>query len=202
MADETQSKSKAIVALARELLDDIELSRLSAESLLLKAVRLARLTGNDKQQKWLGYELGGFESASDDAVALDYMGWTGRWTNKEKKQGWLIPLAQIEANIAAIKIQMQTLRVPDVSYSPSNPKNWSASDYQTLSAPVSSVITKGAELSTLIGKLSGIRSGVIAYIQPFVKEIRHEKIFSGLSEKASSSLQIQIDVLIAQRAGK
>lgn len=37
-----ESKSKHIVQLAKELLDDIELNRMSAEHLLLKATRLAR----------------------------------------------------------------------------------------------------------------------------------------------------------------
>jgi hypothetical protein len=39
------SKSEHIAALARELLDDVELSRLSAEALVLKATRLARGVG-------------------------------------------------------------------------------------------------------------------------------------------------------------
>ena len=103
MTDETHSKSKAIVALARELLDDIELSRLSVESLLLKAMRLARLADAEKERMWLSYELGGYPN--DYPVALEYMGLMGLWTNYIKKEGWWIPLAQIEANSVAIKIR-------------------------------------------------------------------------------------------------
>jgi len=176
MTDEIQSKSKAIVALARELLDDIELSRLSGESLLLKAIRLARLSDAEKELMWFAYELAGY--AHDDPVALEYMGLMERWTDYEKKLGWWMPLAQIETTIAAIKIQMQTLRVPDVSYSPSNPHSWPTSDFMILSEPINSVIQKGAELSHLIGQLGGIRSRVIAYTHSFVVRVYHEKKFS------------------------
>jgi hypothetical protein len=48
MTDEAASKSEHIVSLAKELLDDIELSRISAEALLLKATRLARFAGSQK----------------------------------------------------------------------------------------------------------------------------------------------------------
>ena len=46
--------------LARELLDDIELSRLAPEQLLLKATRLARLLDAKEVQKWLQFELEGY----------------------------------------------------------------------------------------------------------------------------------------------
>ena len=42
-----QSRSQHILNLAKELLDDIELSRLSAENLLLKVSRLARWVVSD-----------------------------------------------------------------------------------------------------------------------------------------------------------
>jgi hypothetical protein len=199
MTDETQSKGKAIITLAGELIDQIELSQLSAESLLLKAIRLARLADAPKEHQWLAFELGGYPS--NDPVALEYMGLMGRWTNFDKKIGYRMPLAQIEANISAIKIQMQTLRAPDVSYSPSNPENWATADWMTLKAPVDSVIQKGAELSGLIGQLSGIRSRVLAYVHSLVVSVYHEKIFSGLAESIFERYQSRIDILLAQRAG-
>ena len=201
MTDKMQSKSKSIFDLASELLDDIELSRLSGESLLLKAIRLARLSDAEYEQMWLVYELAGYPHDNPNPVALEYMGLIKRWTNYEKKIGYWMPLAQVEANIATIKIQMQTLRVPDVSYSPSNPNNWATSDWMTLSEPVKSVIQKGAELSTLVAQLSGIRSRVIAYTHSFVVRVYHEKKFSGLAESIFERYKSRIDILIAQHAG-
>jgi len=43
-----KSSSKHIVKLAADLIDDIELSRLPSESLLLKCSRLARLVGDEE----------------------------------------------------------------------------------------------------------------------------------------------------------
>src|SRR5262245_28804623 len=46
------SESEHILLLASQLIDDIELSRLSAESLLLKASRLARFVGDEETNRW------------------------------------------------------------------------------------------------------------------------------------------------------
>jgi hypothetical protein len=111
MAD--NSKSEHILQLTKDLLDDIELSRLSGEQLLLKTSRLARFVGSEETKEWLRYELEGYRS--DEAISLKYMTKTGRWSNYEKKQGWWGPLAQQEASIQALKAQQATMRTPDVS---------------------------------------------------------------------------------------
>ena len=49
----TESLSSHTVSLARELLDDIELSRLPPEQLLLKTSSLARLLGDKHAQTWI-----------------------------------------------------------------------------------------------------------------------------------------------------
>ncbi len=66
-----QSRSKHIVELAKELLDDIELNRMSAEHLLLKATRLARFMGSEETQQWLRLEMIGYNITEE--VALKYM---------------------------------------------------------------------------------------------------------------------------------
>jgi hypothetical protein len=55
-------RSEHELELAKELLDDIELSRLKVEQLILKASRLARLCGSEEFQKWIGYEMRGYYS--------------------------------------------------------------------------------------------------------------------------------------------
>jgi len=89
------------LALARELLDDIELSRLTPETLLLKGTRLARLTGDTEVQQWLAMELGGYTFA-DAERSTKFADEVGRWTNREKKLGWWWPLAELEARINAL----------------------------------------------------------------------------------------------------
>src|SRR5258705_7443801 len=98
--------------LARELLDDIELSRLGPEQLLLKATRLARLLDAKEAQMWLRFELEGY--VNNDRVALQYMDRTGRWTDKPKGLGYWKPLAELEGFIVATRAQMERLQVPNI----------------------------------------------------------------------------------------
>ncbi len=57
---DTESASTYKLNLSQELLEDIELGRLSPENLLLKTARLARLVGNSEIQQWLNFELAGY----------------------------------------------------------------------------------------------------------------------------------------------
>ena len=107
-----QSRSEHILELAKELLDDIELSRTSAESLILKTSRLARWVGSDEIKYWLKLEMQGYNSSND--VSLKYMSITGRWADREKQKGFWGPLAQQEASLEAEKLKLNSLRVPDI----------------------------------------------------------------------------------------
>jgi hypothetical protein len=199
MTEETHSKSKHIVSLAKELLDDIELSRSSAESLLLKAMRLARLVDAEKPKQWLAYELGGYPV--HDEVAYVYMGSMGRWIDYDKKIGYWIPLAQIEASTETVKLQLQMLRVPDVSYSPGDAHQAFRADSLTLSAPVNAVIKKSEELYRIASQCHGIRSRVLAHVHAFVVGVYHEKLFSTLAENIFEQYKSRIDALLAEQAG-
>lgn len=79
-----QSQSKHILELARELLDDIELRRDSAEYLILKTSRLARLVGSEEIKYWLNLEMQGYNSSNE--ISLKYMEITGRWISKKKRR--------------------------------------------------------------------------------------------------------------------
>jgi hypothetical protein len=66
-----KSEAEHILELSRELLADIELSRLPTDKLLLKANRLARLAGSEDINAWLNYELQGYNSS--EPISLRYM---------------------------------------------------------------------------------------------------------------------------------
>jgi len=108
-----QSGSEHILELAKDLLDDIELSRLSAENLLLKASRLARLVGSEEIRQWISYEMSGYNST--EPLSIDYARKTGRLINLEKGTGYWGPLAQQEAAIEASKTQLTSMKTPDTS---------------------------------------------------------------------------------------
>ena len=104
-----ESISKHRLDLARELLDDIELSRLPPEQLLLKASRLARISEDIEAREWLNFELVGYVNSEKGRKYMDKM-W--RWTNKDLGYGHWMPFAALNGTIAAMQIQAQQLQVP------------------------------------------------------------------------------------------
>lgn len=182
----TQSRSDHILQLARELLDDIELSRTSAESLILKASRLARWVGSDETRYWLKLEMGGYNST--DEVSLRYMGITGRWTDFEKKLGYWGPLAQQEALILAERAKLGSMRTPD-----------SSSDYANIAiANVTNAMTASANL---ISRLSGIKSKVLGRLHTFVSDVYYEKEFDSLAESIFERYKRDVDSLVSEHCG-
>ncbi len=180
------SKSEHTLELVQDLLDDIELGRVSGESLILKASRLARIVGAEEIKEWLKFELGGYESNND--VALKFMGRTGRWVERDKNRGFWIPLAQIEAYMEAEKTKLSVMRIPD-----------SSGDHNI----AASVATRAMnEATSNISKLSGVKSKVMAILHSFVTDVYYEKVFDNLSESIFESYKRDVDNLIAENCGE
>lgn len=178
-----QSRSEHVLALARELLDDLELGNLDAEHLLLKCSRLARWVGSDEIQQWIKFEMTGYVSSDD--VALKYMGLTGRWEDREANRGWWGPLAQQEAAIAAEKTKLSLMRLPDTG---------------SIGA-LNSIRNAMAASGIRITRLSGIRSRVLARLHTFVSSVYYEKEFESLSESIFERYKSDVDTLIAIHCG-
>lgn len=183
----SQSRSNHILELAKELLDDIELGRVDAEHLILKASRLARWVGSDEVRHWLKLELKGYNSS--EPVSLKYMTLTGRWTDKEKGLGLWGPLALQEATILAEKAKLAMLRIPD-----------SSSDY--INITIRQITDKMTVASNTIVRASGVRSRVLAYLHEFISEIYYEKEFENLSESIFERYKSNVDKLIFQHCGE
>jgi hypothetical protein len=186
--------------LARGLLDDIELSRLAPEQLLLKATRLARLLDAKDVQKWLRFELEGYPG--DDPLALHYMGRTGRWTDHARKLGYWLPLAQLEGHIAATRLAIENLKVPSVNFAPSsaNPNEWvtgfGGHYVQAATQPVADAMKKLDELRGQMATLTGVRSRVMSVLHGFVSSAYYELTFSGLAAGVFDAYKAQVDELL------
>lgn len=181
-----QSRSEHILELAKELLDDIELSRLTAESLLLKASRLARWVGSDEIKYWINLEMKGYNSSND--ISLKYMEITGRWINKEEGKGYWGPLAQQEAALEAQNIKLRSLSTPDTS------GDWAFRVMQMHQQEMTST-------TRYISTLSGIKSRVLAHLHNFVSEVYYEKEFDSLSESIFERYKSDVDTLISEHCG-
>jgi hypothetical protein len=182
----TQSRSQHILELARELLDDIELSRTTAEGLILKASRLARWVGNDETRYWLALEMGGYNST--DPISRKYMSITGRWTDSKNNIGWWGPLAQQEAAIMAEKAKLASMRIPD-----------SSSDYFNIA--IRALVDDMSRSANLISTLSGIKTRVLGQLHTFVSDVYYEKEFDNLSESIFERYKSDVDTLIYQHCG-
>lgn len=182
-----QSRSKHVLELAKELLDDIELSRTSAESLILKASRLARWVGSEEIRYWLKLEMQGYNSSNE--ISLRYMGITGRWVDREKQRGYWGPLAQQEAAIIAEQAKLHAMRVPDTAGDMAFIATKKVTDEMTSS-------------TSYISMLSGIKSRVLAKLHEFVSEIYYEKQFDSLSESIFERYKSDVDSLIGESCGE
>ena len=75
------SRDDLNTSLAAEIIEDAERSRTSAEALVLKASRLARLVDDEEAITWLHYERFGY--IGDNEIAVRYVGYTGRWVDAD-----------------------------------------------------------------------------------------------------------------------
>lgn len=183
---EISSKSKHVIELSLEIIDNIELSQCDAESILLKATRLSIYIDNEEIRNWLRFEMHGYNSTNETSVK--YMGKTGRWTNKEKTEGYWSTLAQIEGAIETSNDKLKILRIPDLQ-----------TDYANI--VVNNITGQISAISVHINKLRGIKSKVTSLIHDFATTVYYERVFDNLSESIFEEYKKQIDLLIAENLG-
>ena len=183
---EPQSEAEHILALSRELLDDIELDRITGNKLLLKASRLARLAGSEEIRKWIGFEMQGY--ISTDEVALRYMTLTGRWTNYKEAKGWWGPLAQQEAIIESNKARIDATKLGSMSG-------------ENMVFVVDRLNKSHRELSSTITHLSAVKSRVLGLIHKFVSGVYYERQFADVAASTFETYKKDVDALIAEKAG-
>ncbi|MFF7967067.1 hypothetical protein ACFZC3_17110 [Streptomyces sp. NPDC007903] len=87
-------RQEEAVRVAEELLTDIELKRLKASEVVLKASRLARLVGHTELTEFLGFERNGYPT---DGSARAWIGRAGRWADTEKQKFYTDSIAKLEA---------------------------------------------------------------------------------------------------------
>jgi hypothetical protein len=202
MTEPGQSLIAHRLELAKELVDDTELSRLAPEQLLLKAYRLARLSDNDDIRTWLHYELNGYPNNEEAKLYMDKV-W--RWTDKEKNTGWWVPFASINGSIAATQVQIQQLKVPDVhlSLSSANPSEF-VGGFGGVSAgiaePANSVLRRLNDLTSTVTTLNGIRSRILARIHVFATDVYYKLAFGAAAESIFQRNRTDIDELLRKVA--
>lgn len=173
------------LALAEELLADIELSRTTASAVLLKAARLARLVGDDEISDWLQLELYGYDNSS---LGSEYADRTGRWEDPDAGKGYFQGLAELEGMISAYESRLDGLRLPDVS------GEWA-------SVALRETRNDQAATARLVSRLTGIRAKVIALLHQFAARTYYELAFSQRQEELFAHARAQVDALLAPLGG-
>ena len=185
MSSTETDKGQHKLALAEELLADIELSRLPAGQLALKAARLARLAGNAQSQWWLMYETKGYNST--EQASLDFMSFAGRWTDQEKKQGYYGPLSQIDDQVTAIKAELDAFKMTELS--------------GDKAAVVLNGITRRRDrLSAELRRVQLIRNRVLGLLHQITEATYYELLFGQAAEGIFEKYRSHIDVALSGAA--
>ncbi|GCD88202.1 hypothetical protein [Nocardioides sp. LS1] len=179
------NRQEEALRIAEELLTDIELERLKASEIVLKASRLARLVGHEDLTTFLGYERNGYPT---DGTATAWIGRAGRWTDDEDKF-YPKSISKIEANLDAANQSVNAMQ---------GGGNYSG-DYALVASRDHD--TRIASHANLAGTLSGICGQVVATVYDMVAEIYHELLFSELQATLFAHTQTKIDGSLAAASG-
>ncbi|MFE3618248.1 AbiTii domain-containing protein [Streptomyces anulatus] len=178
------NRQEEVLLLAEQLLADIELKRLAATDIVLKASRLGRLAGHDDLQTFLRYEREGYPSRE---VAGEWVTRAGR--NRPEDKWFSAPLTQIEAVLESSQQAMEALK---------GGGNYSGDMVPIAAREHDQRIVK---LSQSLTPCLTVRGAVLATIYSLVTEIYHELLFSQLQSTLFEQARVRVDGALAQASG-
>lgn len=179
-------KQKEALKIAADLLEDIELHRLNAPEVVLKATRVARLTNQDELLEFLDLERSGYAS---DPVNWYWVKRTGR--ESKDKEGHYYPhsVIEVEAQLESARSSIQAL---------SSGGNYSG-DYIAIAAREhDDRIAAQARFAAILSTISG---QVVSIVYDMVLDIYHELLFSQLQASLFSETQTKVDGLLSAASG-
>lgn len=172
--------------LARELLADIELSRLPVDALVLKSMRLARALGNEEVMEWLTWETTTIPSTERGKQTMEL---TGRWADKDAGTGYWQGACEVEAMIRSYEQVLTHSRMPDLS-----------GDAMFVTAQ--QIAKNQIGTAKIVNTLTAIRSKVVARIHAFVSTQFYELNFANEQATMFDAARTQVDALLAPLIGK
>ena len=193
------------IALARVLLDDIAMSRLAPQPLLIKTRRLARLLHAQEIMKWLGWEVTGYSAETE--LEVTYLEKTGRFIDKRTWTFYSQPLAELDQKISTVEAELRYLKSSN-GHPTAPPQRSGATIIRfpgtigagSISAVSPSVIGELA-LTQEIGRLKAIRSRVLSMLHEFVGSTYCTLVFRRLVETIFERHQTWADALLHDGVG-
>jgi hypothetical protein len=182
-ADET-------LAVARELLEDAELSRLVPDRLLLRAIRLAALAGPPEIVQWLKYERDGYPHLQGSPIAAKYARRTGRVLNTSPATIYYGSLAYqdgLASNAAAHLAALRAIRPPPPQ---KTYPGWMLPTPDPIALQIQSVTTTPRNAVN-------IRAKVVGLIHEYAVGIYHQAAFSSQAEGLFEAFKGAVDGRLA-----
>jgi AbiTii len=179
------NRQQEALALAEEVMTDVELSRGAVDKHVLKAMRLARLMRDEEAQRWLGYEI---EGVPGDAGGKAWMSQTKRWTNQDEGLGYWMPASQLEATRAGA----EAARAAQTGVSLSGDMLFPI--MRERSATIASYTAEATAMSKILG---AVEARVYRYASDMYSELQFSEIQASLFEES----QRAVDVTFARMAG-
>lgn len=178
------SRHEEALRVAEEVLADIELKRLRASEVVLKASRVARLVGHGELSEFLTCERNGYTGSETKWIKL-----SGRSSIDDKDKYYPQSIAKIEANLETARDTISAMQ---------GGGNYSGDHIVTASRDHDNKI---ASHSRIAGVWSGIAGQVVSVIYDMVAEIYHELLFSELQASLFADTQGKVDGLLAEASG-
>jgi AbiTii len=179
------TRQQEALALADELIADIDLSRGSVPKHLLKARRLARLIGDEDAQRWIGYEI---EGVPDTFGGNEWMWEAGRWTDRKKDQGYRVPASDLEATRAGAEAARAALAGISLSGDSLIPV------MRDHTATIHSYTSEATHMSRILG-------AVDAQVYRYASDVYAELQFSEIQVSLFEESQTAVDATYAAMAG-
>ncbi|WP_167349071.1 hypothetical protein [Pseudoclavibacter helvolus] len=178
------NKQDEALRVAEEVLADIELKRLKASEIVLKASRLARLVGHDELGEFLACERNGYSGSERKWVKI-----SGRRLPGDENKYCPQPIAVVEAELLASQAAIGAMK---------GGGNYSG-DYIAIAAREhDKMIGSHAQA---VSTWSGIAGQVVAVTYDMVAEIYHELLFSELQATLFADTQARVDGTLARVSG-
>lgn len=119
-SEDPLARHKDTLALAAEILVDLELNRFPLANIAMKCARLARFTGDDRAHRWFLLEVGGYSENADKDWFEIALG-AGRCSaeTRDKPQAetavWTDSIAAMESTVETSREQLKHLDVPPMT---------------------------------------------------------------------------------------
>ncbi|MDC7120270.1 hypothetical protein OMK64_01820 [Cellulomonas fimi] len=191
----TSTRREAALALADELMTDLELSRVPAPALVRKVSRLARLLDDVEAMEWLSHELSGFlaedgtlQGAAAVAARRSKRGFFHAESGTTRY--YASPIGTLQANVDAARARIAAAGDAPVSVTSANPN-------QFVAAPSGNSRERGSSME-VIARDQALIETILGAVHGYVAEKEVELRFGAAVETAFESVRAVVDSKIAE----